>query len=64
MHANFIVHNGQGMAKDVLSLINEISEKVLLETGYKMEVEVIYVTPNGVFYQLIKPILSKIYVFC
>ncbi|MCH4811972.1 UDP-N-acetylmuramate dehydrogenase [Vreelandella neptunia] len=49
MHANFIVHNGQGMAKDVLSLINEISEKVLLETGYKMEVEVIYVTPNGVF---------------
>lgn len=49
MHANFIVHNGHGMAKDVLALISEISEKVLLETGYQMEVEVIYVTPNGDF---------------
>ncbi|HDZ47803.1 hypothetical protein LCGC14_0106970 [marine sediment metagenome] len=50
MHANFIVHNGQGMAKDVLALIDEISEKVFSETGYRMDVEVIYVTPNGDFF--------------
>lgn len=49
MHANFIVHEGHGLAKDVLALIHEISEKVFSETGYRMDVEVIYVTPDGDF---------------
>lgn len=47
LHANFIVHKGQGLAKDVLALISEIDERVFSETGFRMEAEITYVTQGG-----------------
>lgn len=46
-HANFIVNTGGATASDVLKLIAEISKKVKLSTGYYMEPEALYVTPDG-----------------
>lgn len=46
-HANFIVNTGGATARDILKLISEISMKVRDNTGYYMEPEALYVTPNG-----------------
>ncbi len=39
-HANFIVNKGKALAKDVLSLINIVREKVKKEKGINLELEV------------------------
>ena len=43
IHANFIINAGGAKAHDVLSLIQEISEKVKSETGIDLELEVRYI---------------------
>jgi UDP-N-acetylmuramate dehydrogenase len=48
-HANFIVNDGGATAADVLALIAEIATAVERETGYRMEAEAKYVTPEGRF---------------
>ena len=48
-HANFIVNEGGATAADVLALIAEIADAVERETGYRMEAEAKYVTPEGRF---------------
>lgn len=47
LHANFIVNNGNASAKDVQTLIRAIKATVLEKTGYAMEVEARFVTPQG-----------------
>lgn len=42
-HANYIVNTGKANAKDVRELIMLIQEKVLAETGYKLEPEIGFV---------------------
>jgi UDP-N-acetylmuramate dehydrogenase len=42
-HANFIVNLGNAKAKDVIDLINLVKEKVLKETGYKLETEISFI---------------------
>lgn len=47
-HANFIVNKGGAKARDILTLITRISSAVEAETGFRMEAETSYVTPQGV----------------
>lgn len=47
MHANFIVNNGDAKAGDVLYLIRMIGKKVMEKTGFIMEVEAKFVSPEG-----------------
>ncbi|MEK7635376.1 MAG: UDP-N-acetylmuramate dehydrogenase [Patescibacteria group bacterium] len=42
-HANFIINTGNATAKDVRDLIKLIQEKVLKETGHKLETEISFV---------------------
>jgi UDP-N-acetylenolpyruvoylglucosamine reductase len=42
-HANFIVNTGDATARDVRDLIKLIQEKVLNDTGYKLETEISFV---------------------
>jgi UDP-N-acetylmuramate dehydrogenase len=42
LHAGFIVNKGGAKAEDVLDLIRTIKEKVLSETGVKLEEEVVF----------------------
>lgn len=46
-HANFIVNNGGATAADVGALIEKAKSKVAEVTGYTMETEVLYVSPEG-----------------
>lgn len=46
-HANFIVNTGGATARDVLSLIHRIRDRVAEGTGYRMEVEARFVAPDG-----------------
>ncbi|EKX59230.1 UDP-N-acetylenolpyruvoylglucosamine reductase [Rhodobacter sp. AKP1] len=46
-HANFIVNTGRAKAADVLALIHQIGSTVERETGYRMEAEAVYVSPDG-----------------
>lgn len=46
-HANFIVNAGGATASDVLALIEKINFVVSEETGYNMDVEVLYVSSLG-----------------
>ena len=46
-HANFIVNTGKAKAADVLALIHQIAAKVEAETGYCMDAECSYVSPDG-----------------
>ena len=48
LHANFIVNIGGATAGDVLTLIHRIRKKVAEGTGYLMEVEARFVTPDGI----------------
>ena len=48
-HANFIVNAGNATAAEVLALIAKIADAVERETGYRMEAEAKYVTPDGRF---------------
>ena len=41
IHANFIINRGEATAADVISLINELRNKVYQKTGYVLEPEVI-----------------------
>jgi len=47
-HANFIVNNGNATANDILSLINNVRNKVFDKTGYLMKVEAKFVTCEGI----------------
>ncbi len=47
VHANFIVNTGDAKARDVLKLMNMISEAVYTAIGYRMEAEAFYVRPDG-----------------
>lgn len=47
MHANFIVNNGGAKADEVLSLIRVIGKTVMEKTGFIMEVEAKFVSPQG-----------------
>jgi len=40
VHANFIVHEGEATASDVLALIEQIKEKVFRETSIELQEEV------------------------
>jgi UDP-N-acetylmuramate dehydrogenase len=42
-HANFIVNTGNATANDVCEIIKLIQDKVLAETGYKLETEISFV---------------------
>lgn len=46
-HANFIVNNGDGSSADVLSIVNEIRDAVIANTGLTMYPEFRYVHPTG-----------------
>lgn len=46
-HANFIVNIGHARAGDVLSILTKVSAAVYETTGYKMEAEACYVSPQG-----------------
>jgi len=46
-HANFIINTGGARAKDVIMLINKISQTVYHKTGFKIDAEVQYVTADG-----------------
>ncbi len=46
-HGNFIVNEGGARARDVLRLITEIRSRVVQETGYTMDAEALFVTPEG-----------------
>jgi UDP-N-acetylmuramate dehydrogenase len=39
-HANYLVNTGNATASDVVKLIKTIQDKVLEETGYKLETEI------------------------
>ena len=39
-HGNFIVNLGNASASDVLSLIEKVQERVLQNSGHKLELEV------------------------
>ncbi len=41
-HANFIVNTGEATATDIDSLIKQVQEKVLAETGLRLQTEVVY----------------------
>ena len=41
-HGNFIINNGNATASDVRNLVNLIQEKVLKETGFMLECEIIF----------------------
>jgi UDP-N-acetylmuramate dehydrogenase len=47
LHANFIVNAGNASAADVLSLISEIRDAVLTDTGFALEVEAQFVMTDG-----------------
>lgn len=47
LHANFIVNTGDARARDVLTLVNRISQEVFAATGYRMEAEAFYIHPDG-----------------
>ena len=51
LHANFIVNNGGATAKDVMEIILKINESVFNATGFTLEPEALYVSPDG----LIRP---------
>ncbi len=57
-HANFIVNAGGATATDVLALIAEIATAVERETGYRMEAEAKYVTPEGRFLEADQVLLA------
>jgi UDP-N-acetylmuramate dehydrogenase len=40
VHANFVVHDGDARASDVMSLIEEVRERVFLATKIELEEEV------------------------
>lgn len=46
-HANFIINTGGATSSEVIRLIMHCSDSVLKGTGFRMNAEVIYVTPNG-----------------
>ena len=46
-HANFIVNTGQAKAADVLEIMKTIRDAVYAQTGYLLEAEACYVTPEG-----------------
>lgn len=46
-HANFIINTGGATASDVLRLIERMSLVVFKETGYRMDVEALYVSSMG-----------------
>ncbi len=46
-HANFIVNTGRAKAVDVLEIMTSIRDAVFVQTGYLLESEVRYVTPEG-----------------
>jgi len=46
-HANFIVNTGGGTSVDTLALITQVRNAIFLKTGYEIEVEARYVTPDG-----------------
>lgn len=41
IHANFVINKGHATASDIISLINQLRQKVYRETGYQLEPEVI-----------------------
>jgi UDP-N-acetylmuramate dehydrogenase len=45
VHANFIVHEGRASTADVLSLIEQVRDRVLRETGILLETEVMTWSP-------------------
>ena len=47
LHANFINNVGGARAHEVLALINRMSDAVHRATGFRMEAEICYVTPQG-----------------
>ena len=46
-HANFIVNTGGASSSDVVGLIREVREKVLAETGVRLESEIVVVGETG-----------------
>lgn len=54
-HANFIINDGNASSEDILNLINSIYSSVKEKYNYKLEPEVLYVTPKG---EMISPILT------
>ncbi|WP_425338437.1 hypothetical protein [Thiorhodococcus minor] len=51
IHANFINNvGGRATARDVLSLVRLIRERVKQETGHHLYAEVRYVAPDGKMY--------------
>lgn len=47
LHANFIINLGNATAKDTLALIRHVRNKAYEATGYLMESEVRFVSPDG-----------------
>ena len=50
LHANFIVNNGGATAKDVTEIIQKINESVYRATGFTLEPEALYVSPDGLMH--------------
>lgn len=46
-HANFIVNNGSAKSSDVLTIISKIGEAVMINTGYRMASEAIFIRSDG-----------------
>ena len=42
LHANFIVHDGQGTASDVASLMAEVQARVLQDSGLRLRPEIVW----------------------
>ena len=42
MHANFIVHNGQGTASDVAKLMATVQTRVLEDSGVRLRPEIVW----------------------
>lgn len=47
LHANFIINSGGATARDVLTLVRRIKDRVRSETGHLMRVEAKFVSPEG-----------------
>jgi len=47
LHANFLINKGGATCKEMLSLIDAVREKVAMQTGVHLEMEVRIVGPHG-----------------
>tara|TARA_R110001592_G_scaffold16881_3_gene71419 strand:+ start:30535 stop:31527 length:993 start_codon:yes stop_codon:yes gene_type:complete len=49
LHGNFIINHGAASSQDVLRLIHQCRHTVVSKTGFEMDCEVQYLSPDGAF---------------